>query len=88
MISNQTQLMTVLTEAYVEERERRSRFREQDLDDFVQLLLAPEAVPNVLEARAAALGIALDEPRVVAILGPAGSAAAARAPRPRTSGAG
>ena len=49
VIANQTQLMTVLTEAYVEERERRSRFREQDLDDFVQLLLAPEAVPNVLE---------------------------------------
>ena len=75
VISNQTQLMTVLTEAYVEERERRSRFREQDLDDFVQLLLAPEAVPNVLEVRAAALGIALDEPRVVAILGRAGSSA-------------
>ena len=73
VIANQTQLMTVLTEAYVEERERRSRFREQDLDDFVQLLLAPEAVPNVLEARAAALGIATGEPRVVAILGPAGS---------------
>jgi sugar diacid utilization regulator len=75
VISNQTQLMTVLTEAYVEERERRSRFREQDLDDFVQLLLAPEAVPNVLEARAAALGVALGEPRVVAILSPAGSPA-------------
>ena len=75
VISNQTQLMTALTEAYVEERERRSRFREQDLDEFVQLLLAPESVPNVLEARAAALGVALDEPRVVAILGPTGSSA-------------
>lgn len=74
VIANQTQLMTVLTETYVEERERRSRFREQDLDDFVQLLLAPEAVPNVLEARASALGIAWDEPRRVAILGRAGSA--------------
>jgi sugar diacid utilization regulator len=73
VISNQTQLMTALTEAYVEERERRSRFREQDLDDLVQLLLAPEAVPKLIEARAAALGIALDEPRSVAILagGPA-----------------
>jgi sugar diacid utilization regulator len=76
VISNQTQLMTVLTEAYVEERERRSRFREQDLDEFVQLLLAPEAVSNVLEARAAALGVVLDDPRVVAILGPAGAATA------------
>ena len=79
VISNQTQLMTSLTEAYVEERERRSRFREQDLDEFFQLLLAPEAVPNVLEVRAAALGVVLDEPRLVAILGPAG---------PATSGAG
>ena len=75
VISNQTQLMTVLTEAYVEERERRSRFREQDLDDFVQLLFAPEAVPNVLETRAASLDIALDEPRVVAIFGQVGSSA-------------
>jgi len=75
VISNQTQLMSALTEVYVEERERRSRFRELDVDDFVQLLLAPEAVPNVLEVRAAALGIALDEPRAVAILGPAGTPA-------------
>lgn len=67
VISNQTQLMTALTEAYVEERERLSRFREQDLDDLVQLLLAEEALPNVLEARARSLGIALDEPRALAI---------------------
>jgi sugar diacid utilization regulator len=73
VISNQTQLMTALTEAYVEERERRSRFREQDLDDFFQLLLAEEAVPNLLEARAAALGIGLDEPRAIAIFGPPGA---------------
>jgi sugar diacid utilization regulator len=59
-----------VTEAYVEERERLARFREQDLDDFMQLLLAEEAVPNVLEARARALGIALDEARAVAIFGP------------------
>jgi sugar diacid utilization regulator len=69
VISNQTQLMTALTEAYVEERERRSRFREQDLDDFVHLLLAEEAVQSVLEARARTLGIALDEPRTIAIFG-------------------
>ena len=70
VISNQTQLMTAVTEAHVEERERLARFREQDLDDFVQLLIAEEAVPNVLEARARALGFALDEPRAVAIFGP------------------
>jgi sugar diacid utilization regulator len=72
VISNQTQLMTALTEAYVEERERRSRFREQDLDDFARLLLADEAVSNVLEARAAALGVALAEPHAVALFGPPG----------------
>lgn len=70
MVSNQTQLMSALTEAYVEERERLSRFREQDLDDFVQLLLADQAMQNVVEARAKALGIALDERRAVAIFGP------------------
>jgi sugar diacid utilization regulator len=72
VISNQTQLMTALTEAYVEERERRSRFREQDLDDFARLLLAEEAVPNVLEARATALSISLAEPHAVALFGPPG----------------
>lgn len=70
VISNQTQLMSAVTEAYVEQRERLSRFHEQDLDDFAQLLLADEAVPTVLETRARALGIALDEPHTVAIFGP------------------
>jgi len=79
VISNQTQLMTAVTEAYVEERERLARFREQDLDDFVQLLVAESAVPNVLEARARSLGIALDEPRAVAVFGPPGSAGGGRA---------
>ena len=62
IISNQTQLMTALTEAYVEERERLSRFREQDLDDFFQLLLSEEAMENALETRARAIGISSAEP--------------------------
>jgi len=70
VISNQTQLMSTLTEVYVEERERLSRFQEQDLDDFVQLLLGDETVPALLEARATALGIKLDELTSVAIFGP------------------
>ena len=74
IISNQTQLMTALTEAYVEERERLSRFREQDLDDFFQLLLSEEAMENALEARGRALGIPLGEPRSIAIFGRATSA--------------
>jgi sugar diacid utilization regulator len=78
VISNQTQLMTSVTEAYVEERERLARFREQDLDDFVQLLVAEQAVPHVLEARARSLGVALDEARAVAIFGPLTSATGER----------
>lgn len=70
VISNQTQLMTALTEAYVEERQRLSRFREQDLDDFAELLLAADAVESVLESRAHSLDLALDEPRSVALFVP------------------
>jgi len=73
VISNQTQLMSALTEAHVEQRERLSRFREQDLDEFVELLLAEDAVPSVIEARAKALGIALEESRAIAIFGPSRS---------------
>ena len=69
VLSNQTHLMTALTEAYVEERARLSRFREQDLDDFVQLLLAEEAVESVVEARARALGIDPREPRMLVVFG-------------------
>lgn len=74
IISNQTQLMTALVEAYVDERERLSRFREQNLDDFFQLVLGGEAPDDVLEARAEALGLALDEPHAVAIFGPSAAA--------------
>jgi sugar diacid utilization regulator len=73
VISNQTMLMTALTEAYVEERERLSRFREQDIDDFVQLLLAENAVGSVLETRALTLGIPLAPARTVAIFAPLAS---------------
>jgi sugar diacid utilization regulator len=70
IISNQTQLMTALVEAYVEERERLTRFREQDLDDFFRLLLGDDVPENVLEARARTLGLSLDAPRTIAILAP------------------
>jgi sugar diacid utilization regulator len=69
IISNQTQLMTALVEAYVEERERLSRFREHDIDDFFQLLLAGDATDAVLEARAESLGIPLGDAHTVAIFG-------------------
>jgi sugar diacid utilization regulator len=69
VISNQTQLMTALTEAYVKERERLSRFREQGLDDFFQLLPSDEAMGHALEARARTLGIPLGESRAIAVFG-------------------
>ena len=72
---NQTCLMSGLTESYVEERERLSRFRDQDIDEFFQLLLAEDTADSLVEARARALGIPLDEPHAVAIFGPAASAA-------------
>jgi hypothetical protein len=73
ILSNQTRLMSALTESYVEERERLSRFREQDTDEFFQLLLTEDTADSLLEARARALGIPLDEPHAVAIFGPAAS---------------
>jgi hypothetical protein len=75
VISNQTQLMTALVEAYVEERERLSRFRERDLDEFFQLLVTDEAPDSVLEARARQLGLALDEAHAVAVFGADGGEA-------------
>ena len=74
VISNQTQLMTALVEAYVDERERLSRFREQDLDDFFQVLLAEDATENVLELRARSLGLLLETSHTIAIFGPNASA--------------
>jgi hypothetical protein len=76
VISNQTQLMTALVEAYVEERERLSRFRERDLDEFFSLLVADEAPDAVLEARARSLGLPLDDAHVVAVFEPGAEAEA------------
>ena len=59
IVANQTQLMTALTEAYVEERERLSHFRDQDLYDFFDLLLAQEGSEGVVDVRARSLGISL-----------------------------
>jgi sugar diacid utilization regulator len=70
ILSNQARLMTALTESYLEERERLSRFREQNLDEFFQLLLASDAAEHLVEARARALGVVFDAPRAVAIFGP------------------
>jgi sugar diacid utilization regulator len=59
--------MAALAEAYVEERERLLRFREQDLDDFFRLLLVEDAPENVLETRARSLGLPLERPHAIGI---------------------
>jgi len=79
IIQNQTQLMAALTEAYVEERERVSRFRAQDFDDFARLLLADDARAGAIEARARSLAIALDAPLSVAVFASAGAASGSAA---------
>jgi sugar diacid utilization regulator len=70
VITNQQLLMTALTEAYVQERERLSRFREQDVDDFFRLLLAEDTLQSVLDARARALRLDLSEVHSVAVFAP------------------
>lgn len=69
--ANNIQLMSAVTEAYVEERESLSRFRERDLDDFFQLLLAEEVSEGLLELRAKALGVRLEDPHSVIFFRPA-----------------
>jgi len=79
IIQNQTQLMAALTEAYVEERERVSRFRAQDLDDFARLLFAGDATDGAIEARARSLALALDAPLSVAVFASPGAASGSAA---------
>jgi hypothetical protein len=71
VIRNQQLLMTALTEAYVRESERLSRFRDRDVDDFFRLLLSGDAVPHVVETRLAALGIDPSQACTVAVFGSA-----------------
>lgn len=83
VIANQQLLMAALTEAYVRESERLSRFREQDVDDFFRLLLAPDTLEHVVETRAVALGVDPAEPLSVALIAPpAGGEAESRGVAP------
>ena len=77
IISNQTQLMTALTEAYVEERERLSHYRDQDLYDFFELLVHREGGESPIEVRARALGISLAESNAVLLFHITGATGAA-----------
>jgi sugar diacid utilization regulator len=70
VITNQQVLMAALTEAYVRESERLSRFRERDLDDLFRLLLAQDTPTPALELRARSLGIDLAASWSVAIFAP------------------
>ena len=71
IISNQTQVTTAVTEAYVQERESLSHFRERDLDDFFQQLLSDDALEGLLEIRAKALGVCPDETNTLVLFRPA-----------------
>ena len=79
IIRNQTQVTTAITEAYVEERESLSHFRERDLDDFFQQLLSDDVPEKLLEIRAKALGVRPDEPNTIVLFRPAPLAAAEEA---------
>jgi sugar diacid utilization regulator len=77
-IAANTLVATAATEAYVEERERRMRSRDEAVDEMLRLFAEGEAPLGVLEARAHALGLGLDSPRTAALFRPApGSAEAA-----------
>jgi hypothetical protein len=62
---------TAVTEAYVEERESLSHFRDRDIDDFFQQLLSDEGPEGLLEPRAKALGVRPEEPNTLALFRPA-----------------
>jgi sugar diacid utilization regulator len=68
LISSHTQVTTATAHAYVEERERLSRFNEQELDDFARLVLTADAPSAVLANRARALGLPVDEPLIALVL--------------------
>jgi len=71
IISNQTQVTTAVTEAYVEERESLSHFRERDIDDFFQQLLSDEGPEGFLDPRAKALGVRAEKPNTLVLFRPA-----------------
>lgn len=70
-LSSLARVITAVIEAFVEERERLQRSREEAIDDFLRMLLSDEAPASVLEARARTLGIGLDVPRMAALFCPA-----------------
>jgi sugar diacid utilization regulator len=69
-LSSHTRVITAVTEAYVEERERLLRSRGLVLDEFLQLLLTEDVGDGVIEARARALELRLDVPRVAVMFRP------------------
>lgn len=80
VITNQQVLMAALTEAYVRESERLSRFRERDLDDLFRLLLAQDTPIPALELRARSLGIDLAASWSVAVFAPSQARTASEPP--------
>ena len=69
--SSMARVMTVVTEAYVQERDRLLRSRGQAVDEFLRALLAEDTPLAVVEARARALGLRIDLLRVALLFSPA-----------------
>jgi sugar diacid utilization regulator len=66
-IAAMTHVITAVTEAYVEERERSLRSRGEAVDELLRLFAGGDAPLAVLEARSGALGLGLDAPRTAVL---------------------
>lgn len=73
-ISAMTLATTAVTEAYVEESERRLRWQGEAVDDLLRGLARDDTPLAVLEARARALGLRLDTSRTAVLFRPPGDA--------------
>jgi sugar diacid utilization regulator len=70
-ISANTLVTTIVTEAYVEERERCLRTRGEAVDELLRLFAGEDAALGVLDSRARALGVGLGQPRTAVLFRPA-----------------
>ena len=70
-ISAMTLVTTIVTEAYVEERERRLRWQGEAVDDLLRGLARDDTPLPGLDARARSLGLRLDKPQTAVLFRPA-----------------
>jgi sugar diacid utilization regulator len=70
-ISANTLVTTVATEAYVQERERRTSSQDEATAELLRMAAAEEIEPTALEARARSTGLDLEAPRFAVLFRPA-----------------